>query len=458
MHRIMLNPLRSARRRSCVFGFTPIGTSGIYNLKFGSQTIGPSGSSNKGYFVVRYDMSASSWNWNRVAHTNHVHIDASNYVESSQIGPDGDLYVFGFTPDGSQSTKNLQFGGQTIGPSGASQKGYFAVRLDVSANSWNWKTTAHLSNDHVDASNYVESSQIGPDGFLHVFGFTPTGSQSIYNLQFGGQTITPSGSGNKGYFSTTYNPYRGFDRVSWAGGGAYSASPRNVAIDESTNRLFVHGGDPGANSGYFQNFEGNTNCTTNPYVVEYNLSVASGSPLAWENCGGSGNYSSISHRNSTLSGTTFPTLKTLFDDNQGVAYEFGIQGNNFTGCSSSSLSFITGQPGFCLHGGNVSVAGGGGNVSARAIDATVDKDGNIIILGTQPSSTENDLVIGNVTVPASDDQHQAFYLVRYNTTAYEFDFFTLGGHGDANSSAIAVASIPYGDIGVGRQAIMLPVR
>ena len=139
-------------------------------------------------------------------------------------------------------------------------------------------------------------------------------------------------------------------------------------------------------------------------------------------------------------------MKTLFDDNRGVAYEFGIQGNNFTGCSSSSLSFITGQPGFCLHGGNVSVAGGGGNVSARAIDATVDKDGNIIILGTQPSSAENDLVIGNVTVPASDDQHQAFYLVRYNTTAYEFDFFTLGGHGDANSSAIAVASIPYGDI------------
>ena len=50
-----------------------------------------------------------------------------------------------------------------------------------------------------------------------------------------------------------------------------------------------------------------------------------------------------------------------------------------------------------------------------------------------------------MTVPVHD-QHQAFYLVRYNTTAYEFDFFTLGGHGDANSSAIAVASIPHGDI------------
>ena len=224
-----------------MFGFTPTGTNwGRDTLQFGSQTVSPSGSSKNGYFVRCKFVTNNYWDI-LYAHTNHQHIDASNYVESSLIGPDGNVYVFGFTPSGSQSTSNLRFGTQTIGPSGSSNKGYFAVRYTIGSG-FDWGVAAHSNHVYVDASDYVQSSQIGPDGFLHVFGFTPTGSQSIYNLQFGGQTITPSGSGNKGYFSTSYNPYRGFGSVSWAGGGAYSASPRNVAIDESTNRLFIHGG------------------------------------------------------------------------------------------------------------------------------------------------------------------------------------------------------------------------
>ena len=34
----------------------------------------------------------------------------------------------------------------------------------------------------------------------------------------------------------------------------------------------------------------------------------------------------------------------------------------------------------------------------------------------------------------------------HNTTSNEFDFYTLGGTGDANSDAVAIDSIPYGDI------------
>ena len=175
-----------------VFGFTPTGTQSIYNLTFGSQTIGPSGSSQKGYFAVRYNMTSASWDWNTTAHMNHLHVDASNFVESSQIGPDGNLYVFGFTPGSTQSIYNLKFGSQTIGPSGSSQKGYFAVRYNMTSASWDWNTTAHMNHLHVDASNFVESSQIGPDGNLYVFGFTPGSTQSIYNLKFGSQTIGPS--------------------------------------------------------------------------------------------------------------------------------------------------------------------------------------------------------------------------------------------------------------------------
>ena len=127
-------------------------------------------------------------------------------------------------------------------------------------------------------------------------------------------------------------------------------------------------------------------------------------------CNSGGNYSSISFLNSTISNTTYPTLETLRDYQNGVTYQFGIHGNNSTGCTFSNLSLTNGQPGFCIHGGNVSIVGGGGNVSARAIDATVDKDGNIVILGTQPPSIDDDLMIGNLTIPASDDQYQAFYI------------------------------------------------
>ena len=165
----------------------------------------------------------------------------------------------------------------------------------------NWKTTAHLSNDHVDASNYGVLSN-WTRWFSSCVWIHADRPQSIYNLQFGGQTITPSGSGNKGYFDDL-QPVQGFDRVSWAAEAhiLHRHERGHRRINESSVRSRRRSR---ANSGYFQNFEGNTNCTTNPYVVEYNLSVASISTglgeLWWK-----WNYSSISHRNSTLSGTTF---------------------------------------------------------------------------------------------------------------------------------------------------------
>ena len=50
-----------------------------------------------------------------------------------------------------------------------------------------YRTHDHL---HVDAQNGVESSH-RIDGNLYVFGFTPTGTQSIYNLMFRSQTLVP---------------------------------------------------------------------------------------------------------------------------------------------------------------------------------------------------------------------------------------------------------------------------
>ena len=131
MHPILLNPRKIGPDGNLyVFGFTPTGTQSIYNLKFGSQTIGPSGSNNKGYFAIRYDMSTSSWGWSITAHSNHQHIDASNHIQSSQIGPNGELCVFGFTPTGTNWGRDtLQFGSQAVSPSGSSKKWVFCSLL-----------------------------------------------------------------------------------------------------------------------------------------------------------------------------------------------------------------------------------------------------------------------------------------------------------------------------------------
>ena len=85
-------------------------------------------------------VSSNPWENTITAHMNHVHVDVSDYVESSQVGPDGNQYVFGFTPRGTQGY-NLTFGNQTIQPEG-NQKGYFAVRYNTTSAIWDWNATA----------------------------------------------------------------------------------------------------------------------------------------------------------------------------------------------------------------------------------------------------------------------------------------------------------------------------
>ena len=87
-----------------------------------------------------------------------------------------------------------------------------------------------------------------------------------------------------------------FNSVSWAGGGAYSASPRNVAIDESTIVCSFTEGMERIRVISKILKETRTVLRIHTWLNTISRWVWT----VWENCGGSGNYSSISHRNSTL--------------------------------------------------------------------------------------------------------------------------------------------------------------
>ena len=186
-----------------VFGSTYASSNNIHQLKFGSQTISPSGHSKNGYFAVRFNMSSSTWDWQVTENTNSV-VNIVDFVKSSQIGPDGNLYVFGSTYASSNNIHQLKFGSQNISPSGHSKNGYFAVRFDMSSSTWDWQVTEN-TNSVVNIVDFVKSSQIGPDGNLYVFGSTYASSNNIHQLKFGSQNISPSGHSKNGYFAVRFD-------------------------------------------------------------------------------------------------------------------------------------------------------------------------------------------------------------------------------------------------------------
>jgi hypothetical protein len=150
--------------------------------------------------------------------------------------------------------------------------------------------------------------------------------------------------------------------------------------------------------------------------------------------------------NSSLVTSQAPVLSLAYDHNSGILYQFGMQTNTSSGCPASNLPNATSQPGFCIHGGNTSVIGGGGNTSARAVSATADNNGHIIVLGIQPLSTEENLSIGNLTIPASQNSFQGMYLARYNLTLQQFDRYVVTGNGGANASPVKIESMPNGGL------------
>ena len=392
--------------------------------------------------------SSNPWDWQVTENTNSV-VNIADFVKSSQIGPDGNLYVFGSTYASSNNIHQLKFGSQNISPSGHSKNGYFAVRFDMSSSTWDWQVTEN-TNSVVNIVDFVKSSQIGPDGNLYVFGSTYASSNNIHQLKFGSQNISPSGHSKNGYFAVKMNMFRGWESAVEAGGGNYSALPSLVTVDRNGNsQLSIVGGNGSGGSNYFQEFPYNngnnlTNCTQKPYRINYNLSQQSGTSNPWSTCSQTSNLTDMVYVNSTLVTSQAPVLSLAYDHNSGILYQFGMQTNTSSGCPASNLPNATSQPGFCIHGGNTSVIGGGGNTSARAVSATADNNGNIIVLGIQPLSTEENLSIGNLTIPASENSFQGMYLARYNLTSQQFDRYVVTGNGGANASPVKIESMPSG--------------
>ena len=390
--------------------------------------------------------SSNPWDWQVTVNSNTVNL--GGYVKSSQIGPDGNLYVFGSTYGSSNNLYKYQFGSQTIYPSGSGNHlGYYAVRYNMSSSTWEWKVT--VNSNTVNLAGYVKSSQIGPDGNLYVFGDTYGSSNNLYKYQFGSQTIYPSGSGNNlGYYAVKMDMFRGWAYAFEGGGGNYSASPSLISVDRNGNyHISIVGGNGSSGSSYFQEFpdyygSNSINCTQNPYLLNYTYNQSTG--ISMSNCSQTSNITDMVYVNSTLVTSQAPVLSLAYDHNSGILYQFGMQTNTSSGCPTSNLPNATSQPGFCIHGGNTSVIGGGGNTSARAVSATSDNNGNIIVLGIQPSSTEENLSIGNLTIPASGNSFQGMYLVRYNLTLQQFDRFVVTGNGGANASPVKIESMPSG--------------
>ena len=89
--------------------------------------------------------SSNPWDWQVTENTNSV-VNIADFVKSSQIGPDGNLYVFGSTYASSNNIHQLKFGSQTISPSGHSKNGYFAVRFNMSSSTWDWQVTENTNS------------------------------------------------------------------------------------------------------------------------------------------------------------------------------------------------------------------------------------------------------------------------------------------------------------------------